>query len=889
MRIRSGNGATQYTRAYSDFRGVELAGEGAKISKNRLAYSENLYRDYDGEDGSIIESIPGCRRLATLGGQIYSIILQRVGEGEEYLIIHAGDRLYRMSIAERDSADALSVIDTDMPDRKCTHFTHSGSIYLLCDGEITVVDPSGEVSRIGEGREAYSPILSLNGEAYEQRNLLTRRFRTKYTLLRPNDYSYGTPGLRYKILDRELMTCAVSGIESGVSGEVYIPAYTSIFGERYRVTEIAERAFYFATALTAVYVSEGVEKIGTQAFYYCNHIEVIHLPNTLSRICDAAFDNCQAMESLYLGSGLLHIGGSMFVGCKALYRIYYPGTAEQFRLIEGYEECDEVTKVYSSDYVKAMLMLPLAESAESVSSVREDGKLRAFSTLSSGGLISAVCVETDTTWERAASFEISATLPEKTESFNTGAAVCDGYSAILGCTVSEVFDNRVFLSGNPALPNTVFYSAPERSGAENPLYFGAFSYFNDGAGGYPVRALLSVNDSLAVFKAGDDGSGSIFYHTPATGDDYMPRVYPRSYVHSGIGALGAALTFMDDPVFICRGGVYALDKKRIDYDRNIVCRSHNVNFDLQKEHLEDAVMTEWCGYLVVVCNGTVYLADSRSTFSHTSGGTEYEWFVLKDIGGWQGGDTLYRYDTLEVGDVRAHNSPGEAYTGTVYSEEVDGELIRYGETDGTKYSLYTDGEIVGGEFSPATLALGVDRLLFFGTGRGDLLILNNDRRGVAPDELAASEDFDADEYKAAMGMRIHPSFYSREGRRVRYAMKTAYDSCDIPHLTKSTVKGSLVIRCKSCSGAMLHCEVGTGASGYTEVTSFPGGRISFDEMDLGSLALTTADYHTIPIGEKEKRWVEKQITLYSDGYASPIGISAIAYRYTVNGRIKTDA
>ena len=80
--------------------------------------------------------------------------------------------------------------------------------------------------------------------------------------------------------------------------------------------------------------------------------------------------------------------------------------------------------------------------------------------------------------------------------------------------------------------------------------------------------------------------------------------------------------------------------------------------------------------------------------------------------------------------------------------------------------------------------------------------------------------------------------------------------------------------------------VGTESSDYSEVTSFPGGKISFAEMDLASLSLSPADYHTLPIAEKEKRWIEKQITVYSEGYASPIGISAIAYRYTVEGKVK---
>ena len=213
-------------------------------------------------------------------------------------------------------------------------------------------------------------------------------------------------------------------------------------------------------------------------------------------------------------------------------------------------------------------------------------------------------------------------------------------------------------------------------------------------------------------------------------------------------------------------------------------------------------------------------------------------------------------------------------------------LIVYGIEDGKKYSVYRTGERVGGVFSPATVALGVGELLFFGTESGALMLFNNDMRGVPPEEISSAYDFDKEEYKRTMGARIHPYFYSFDGHAVRYAIQTPYDDCGIPHLTKSTVKHSLVMRCKSASSATVRCEVGTESSNYSELTSFPGGKLSFAEMDLGALSLSTADYHTLPIAEKEKRWVQKQITVYSEGYASPIAVSAIAYRYTVEGKVK---
>jgi hypothetical protein len=50
--------------------------------------------------------------------------------------------------------------------------------------------------------------------------------------------------------------------------------------------------------------------------------------------------------------------------------------------------------------------------------------------------------------------------------------------------------------------------------------------------------------------------------------------------------------------------------------------------------------------------------------------------------------------------------------------------------------------------------------------------------------------------------------------------------------------------------------------------------------------MAVGDYFTIPINEKEKNWIEKQINIYSDGYNAPIGICSITYRYTIKGRIK---
>ena len=888
MAKRAWIGSTQYTRTYSDIRGVELGGSGAEVSRGRLAYAENLYRDYDGEDGSLLESIPGYRRISSLGAKIHKLMLHRTAENGEYLIIHSGTKLFRQRIDQIGQFQPVTIC-SGLPERECAHFSYGGCLYIIADETIVRVNRNGSADMLDEdGEDIYIPILSYNGVKHEQKNLLTRKYRACFLLPRPDEYSLGTPGLRFKIIDKELGTCAVSGMDAKYDKAIYVPAYANIGGTKYRVTEVAERAFYFCTAATEIHIGEGVEKIGRYAFEYCTSATRITLPDTVAVIGDAAFNNCQAMTDLYIGSGLRSLGSSQFVGCKALERVHYAGTKEQAQIIEGFDSTKELERVYSDPFGRHTLLLPFPDRSEGASSVKINGEEVSFGGLVVDGQIKGAVVHVHTDWSSPVEIEMTATLVSDKYDFGQDGEY-HGRAAIHASRVAEVFDNRVFLSGSSVLPNTVFYSSIERAGRENPLYFGAESFFSDGVGAYPVSALLSVNDSLAVFKKGDDGSGSIFYHTPyETSDDYLPKIYPRSYVHSGISAVGGALSFMDDPVFLARDGVYALDKKTINYDRNVVCRSHNVNYDLQKEDLSRAKLTEWCGYLVVLIGDRAYLADSRATFKHRTGGVEYEWFMLKGLCSRKGGREVFRFDSREIGNIYAYEKPGEIYDGTIFSTEIEGEQILYAVIDRVRYSISLSGEMTGGEVFMPTAILGSDKLLFFGTEEGALMLFNNDKRGVPPDDIAEAEDFDAEEYREVMGARIHPSFYSFEQRAVRYALKTAYDNCDLPHLVKSTVKHSLVLRCKTCSGATLRCEVGTESSSYGELTSFSGSRISFAEMDLSTLSLSPADYHTLPIAEKERGWVEKQIAVFSEGFASPIGISAIAYRYRVDGRVKRD-
>ncbi len=876
---------TEYTRSYSGFRGVMLGG--GEVSDGRLAYAKNIYRDYDGGGGDLVESIPGYREIAKLPRPIRGLFYHRQGGGEDAIIIHAKDTLYRLKLSDRDTNIPPTALGA-VAGEECISFTAGRDMYFIDGVDIHRLSADGSLVKLDrDGHDAYVPTVYINGEPYEDRNLLTPYHKEEYIIEDESAYSFGNAGLKYKILDRALMTAAVVGMDTLYDGDLYIPSSVMIGGMRYRVTEIGKSAISFCTHLTAIYVSHGIEIIHEKAFFYCSSAKEIVLPDTVYEIGHSAFCYCRAMTDLYLGTGVNSIGGTAITSCNDALRIHYGAIPESFTEITGHEQLLGCEMVYLSGKQKYSLELPLHSDIESVISVTENGQPIAFSLGRGEAGERTVIISTEKAIDARGDYVIELILSPYFSSFGTGSGKEKllGRDVLSGCRVCEEFDGRIFLSGNPALPGTVFYSTPSEG---RELYFGALSYFNDGLGVSEVRALLAVGGSLAVFKSENDGGGSIFYHTPKDGESsLLPKIYPVSYAHSGIGAVAGAVSFLDDPVFISRGGLYALDKEKINLERSVVCRSHNINAELLSEDLSRAVLTEWCGYLVLGISGHIYLADSRAIFRHNTGALEYEWFYLEDIGSYENSTRVYRYESIGGEEYRAHKNAGEVAPGVPYSAVTeDGGTVYFVIEDGIKYTVYPTEELRGGDFSPASVFLGIGDLLFFGTGDGSVMLFNNDKRGVPPDYIRDMADFDPEEYEASVGRDIHPSFYSFAGHAPTYAISTPRDSCRIPHLTKSTVKHSLVLKCRAPASGRLCCEVGTERSGYSEIARHPGSEFSFAEWNFESVSLDTGEYYTLPLAEREKNWIEKQITVYSSEFASPIGIFSITYRYTVRGRIK---
>lgn len=187
------------------------------------------------------------------------------------------------------------------------------------------------------------------------------------------------------------------------------------------------------------------------------------------------------------------------------------------------------------------------------------------------------------------------------------------------CTILEVFDNRVFFSGNQDYPNMVFHTM-----LDEPKYCSDLDYYNEGADISPVRGMVAGNNALWVIKEPSQANTAIFYHNP-TIDSEAGKVYPSEHSSISTGCIGAAINFNDDIVYFSNRGMEGISGD-ITTEQVISHRSSLVDSKLlQEENYKDMILVEYEGYLLVIIKDKIYLADSRAMFTNENH-NEYEWF-----------------------------------------------------------------------------------------------------------------------------------------------------------------------------------------------------------------------------------------------------------------------
>ena len=191
--------------------------------------------------------------------------------------------------------------------------------------------------------------------------------------------------------------------------------------------------------------------------------------------------------------------------------------------------------------------------------------------------------------------------------------------SILNCTLLQVFDNRVFFSGNPNYPNVVWHCS-----LDDPTYVSDLDYYREGMDAAQVKGMVAGNNALWVFREPSDANTNVFYHTPTIDDEYG-KIYPSVHSSVTIGCVGKAINFNDDIVFFSERGMEGISGD-VTTEQVAAHRSSLVDRKMIAEpDYKDMILEEWDGYLFVFIGDKAYLADSRTAFTNESH-VEYEWF-----------------------------------------------------------------------------------------------------------------------------------------------------------------------------------------------------------------------------------------------------------------------
>lgn len=1018
------NSTTQYTRRLDDFRGVDLTSAQVQVSPKRFAYAQNMWRDYSAELGGAIETVPGFRALSTFSGTVHGIWSFRPFEDELYVLVHSGTSLYQFKHADRDliAEDPAIVTEyTGLADLKSTAFVFNGRFYILDGESFRVLKKTAEGFELVAVQDtAYLPVTFINGEMYEQRNMLVDRTINRETQAPEYDASllfefdlmssqgsltYGSiVGFRSKNkADSIIILKRLRGVTSvherpidyiiGIGAEAFAGtgdiARVMVFNERDSTTQrfdIGTRAFYSATALRTVElcdVSVSTEafascselrsvysnacSLSARAFADCASLEEIRLVGDKA-LADLVFEGCSPVEvwldkcAGFVASGnALNSGGSLG-NTDRLERVHTAYSASQLGdedLADLRAALDElyamgVDIVYESPtpvkldrvagdsggvYISNTLAREVVvyDPADGVESIKIGDEVIdvygvSYALIDDEWHVEKVMItEPSKSDKPLTEREIDVVLNCKPGKFTTAKGYLDFASgntdyegtsrdAIVKCRISATFDGRLFLTGNAALPNTVFYCQRDNTGHPNPAYWGVLNYINDGVGQSANVAMLATANTLMVLKGNDPHDATIYYHAGVdSGNDVVPRIYPSERGLSGAGCAGVAVNFRDDAVFVSSTGLEAVGKQQVNLERTLMHRSSFVDGMLTRERLSDAVAVEWGGYLMIFTpSGNVYMADSRQM--HQNGeNIEYEWYLLSDIGVYEGqtedfeqvtGDVdLYDEQTglrwlseehteayAVIGDKRyaIELPPDEpqyvesaavwnshvykAATGSdVWLDEVGDELhADVALFDGKAYFVQPSGRYSGGEFRCVTAAFDIDGVLYFGAQNGTVCCFNTDKRDVPYGDESPTSG------------AIHRHWYTFNGRQIDSFLTTVYDHAGYPDLAKKTVKKSLIIHAKTFPGSRAEVKVRTNLKNeWRHIGVISVATYDFYSLDYASAPLQSTEEALITIREKEKKWALKQLHFGSVGFMSPWGIYSVGYRFNITGRIKT--
>lgn len=875
-RTNLSNTSTEYSRYYGGFRGVDFSNDHTQVNQSRLAYLVNMYKDYKSGQGEALETIAGYRRRAdfsksitvndsgiataadeTANKEIYGIFNFKCKVGGnivERVVVHSGTKLYLWHNYP-NSVNVKATASVTVPEAtnsttvgQTTIHEYSLVLPFACEAIINLKTQSGDSIITGAKYVKDTNTLSFTSSTVAENDVLEL------------EYYEGVVG------SADILYNAMNPHKS-----VYFIFNNWLY--------ILDGANYL------VYDGSTVKSVKDNAYVPTTYINIV-----------PAGDNADIGVEYEQRNILTPQFKHTFVA---------DGTTTEFCMNE--KDLDSIVSVkvygvettaYTADLTNGKITFTTAPTKPQETQRGSDGY---YEQGYAGVEITASKVYTS--------------IDGVTENMSQISEL------ITKCTLCTTYDGRVFCTGNPDYHNYVFFCGRNSTGYADPSYFGILNYMQDGVGYAPITGIMSVSDTLMVLKSDTQQDSAIYFHTATDSSiDLMPRIYPSVQGLSGLGCVGACCNFLDDPIFISRLGVEGVSQLKIASERANEHRSRLIDAKLVNTDLSKVSLEEWGGYLCVLTDGKIFLADSRQRYEDSSGSMEYEWYYLENIGVWKNQYKEYSYSSVLpeelVGAKVEHN--GEEYdielANNVYypqdyeTKNLCGNIVNAPDDNGNStekvytkiitvnigdtpvsvavsYVVYeiTDsvtgdvterhvylceskGNHTGGIFQKAVVLRSIDDNLFFGCVNGTVCSFNFDQR-----------DEDGE---------LPPSTYNFDERTIMCGCATLMDNCQIPHLTKTTIKRSTVIKTKSFKSSTAKVKVRTNKKPYEQIARINSMLFSFEDIDFADFTFNTTEQSLFSVKEKEKQWVEKQYYIFSDEYLKPFALYYISFRYRVAGRYK---
>ena len=801
--------------------GVDMTG---REQKEHFRVLENLWRRHGAESGSqtdthlsdthgigrALERTAGFRRLLSTGEKIYSLFHC---ETDGSLFIHAGKRLYRLTrlglaaLAESEeeedrrrnsTAPAASLRLTGqrdgqtsqyiyefLPERPIaaaavgeSHYFADGlRLYCFRDGHFTVVASLGtcviDGLKITSVTEPYAPLRLLDGAVYEQRNLLTDRYRQRHTFRETDNLCAGNApivfirtGKNYKGEE----TCRAHACIPGEFGNaLVIPSKTVVGGVLCTVTELDRSLLANQTQYNVLVMPDSIPIIASNDLISAESIDTVRIPRGVKTVhldffkeCNPSltieyegseeeWQNVDLKRAAYEGEYTLRFGYSDHLvpygialpeKSGSVGALYFNGELVWNRKEDYYHfyalpENDQVKSPYTHIYVLARTSIPpygrtLSFSARGMPfSYRSEEGTHALATTEEALRTSGV---------------------ETGNPASDGKETPEGKALLCGCRLLTSYDSRLFFSGLPAIPDVIFYSHEDSEGNPNPTYVPVLNYMTDGDR-MPVTGLYSAGGELCVTHASRT-RGKLETHTYSLPDEahsLFLRLYPTRAVYS-TNPVRCAAVYEGRLHLLTDDGIFLYARSSSDgylHGKQVAGRiAPIIRAIAAKRESEDGTpFFSALGSRLALFDGTdLYLGDSLLS-SKSDSGQEYEWYPQSGVGSYsedekafvacrelpeslrdaffigekneiypltcEAGESVYRESETEV-RIAKTLVDGRFYDHTVVCRRANGALL-----DRLPYR-------VGGTLHTPTAAAQIKGLLVIGTEDGALLAVNTD-------------------------------------------------------------------------------------------------------------------------------------------------------------------